>query len=311
MSRPLPILRVARSTTIALVIGLLAAIAADAEEPPSPIPWRSSGYEAAASEALASKRLLWIEFTGPWCLYCRRMERETFSRPEVAGALRDGFVPVKVHTDEREDLVVRFQIQSLPAVVVLDADQTHILLRHEGYLDTGSFLAAMQAVQPDPETAMNGIDPVALVRTGQPLAGRPELDLTYDGRRYLFHDAADRDAFLADPESYLPTGRGECPVGRVEGSKAVAGDPAFGVYYKGHLYLCASAEARKQFAASPDKYALADVAAGGLCPHCQELPSGKVPGHPQYSAVFRGLRYLFPDDEHRQAFRLSPDRYIR
>jgi YHS domain-containing protein/thioredoxin-related protein len=295
---------------IFLMAGTLLPNTAKAQEAESAIAWRPA-YEAAAQEALASKRLLWIEFTGPWCLYCRRMERETFSRPEVAAALRDGFVPVKVHSDEREDLIVRFQIQSLPAVVVLDADQTHILVRHEGYLDTASFIATMQSVQPPPELALKGFDPVALVRTGHLLAGSSEIALTYDGFRYQFQSSEAREAFLTDPEAFLPASRGECPVSRVDDKRPVAGDPAFGVYYKGHLYLCANAEARRRFAQSPEPYARADIAAGGLCPHCQDVASTPVRGLPQFSSVYRGDRYLFPDEQHRQAFRAAPDRYIR
>ena len=99
----------------------------------------------------------------------------------------------------------------------------------------------------------------------------------------------------------------------MDGAEPVAGDPRFGVYYQGHLYLCATEESRKRFAASPDRYAQADLASEGLCPHCQPaaLAGQAVRGVPQFSAIYRGLRYLFPDEQHRQAFRTEPERYLR
>ncbi len=41
---------------------------------PESISWRDD-YGNALEEARAANRLLWIQFTGPWCPNCTRMER--------------------------------------------------------------------------------------------------------------------------------------------------------------------------------------------------------------------------------------------
>ncbi len=37
----------------------------------------------AMEDARAANRLLWIQFTGPWCPNCTRMERDSFPHPAI------------------------------------------------------------------------------------------------------------------------------------------------------------------------------------------------------------------------------------
>ena len=59
--------------------------AALAAEPES-IAWRDDYDNLALEEARAANRLLWIQFTGPWCPNCTRMERDSFPDPVVVQA---------------------------------------------------------------------------------------------------------------------------------------------------------------------------------------------------------------------------------
>ncbi len=91
----------------------------------------------------------------------------------------------------------------------------------------------------------------------------------------------------------------------------MTGDPRYGVYYKGHLYLCSDTESRQKFVHEPGRYAEVDVADQGYCPHCRNLAGRMVRGKPQFSATHAGLRYLFPDAHHLEAFRASPEKFLR
>ncbi len=53
---------------------------------PTAIAWRDD-YATAMEDARAANRLLWIQFTGPWCPNCTRMERDSFSEPDHYRAL--------------------------------------------------------------------------------------------------------------------------------------------------------------------------------------------------------------------------------
>src|SRR4051812_34133236 len=74
---------------------------------PETIPWRSD-LRKAEVEARAQDRLIWVQFTGSWCPNCVRLERESFVHPRVVGHARNFFVPVKLQSEEHEDLVDRF-----------------------------------------------------------------------------------------------------------------------------------------------------------------------------------------------------------
>jgi YHS domain-containing protein/thiol-disulfide isomerase/thioredoxin len=298
-----------------LLVLSLVVITGAARAGTAPIPWRTR-FESAREEARARNRPLWLQFTGPWCLFCRRMERETFSRPEVIALSRDDFIPVQIRSDQREDLVEFYGVTGLPATVIVAADG-RVLARHEGYADPGAFLgflfAARPPVEPESEVeiALAGYDPVSLVRGNGLTAGRAALAVQHDGQEYRFADEADREAFLRDPERFQPCNRGRCVVNLVDRGVNVRGDARYGVYYRGRLYLCADEEARQRFAADPARYADADIADAGQCPHCRTLAGRLVEGLPQFSLIHQGRRYLFSDRFHLEAFRASPEKYLR
>lgn len=280
----------------------------------APIPWRPH-FESALAEARRQHRPLWVQFTGPWCLFCRRMDRETFSRPEVVALSRD-FVPVKVKSDDREDLLERFGVAGLPTTVIVGPDG-RLLGRHEGFADPEEFLTFLFRSRPSPElpdaatVALAGYDAVALVAGRGLEPGSPALSVRHDGQEFRFVNEADRAAFQRRPERYQPAIRGRCAVSLVDRGAAVEGDPRWGVYYRDRLYLCADETARRRFAADPDRYADADLADAGRCPHCVPRAGRLVPGLPQFSLIHQGRRYLFPDRVHLEAFRQAPDRYLR
>ena len=66
---------------------------------------------------------------------------------------------------------------------------------------------------------IRGYDPVAYFKEGRPVPGRPDLEVEYKGGKYLFTSTANRDAFKADPEKYLPQYGGYCAFGVAMGKK--------------------------------------------------------------------------------------------
>lgn len=307
----------------ALVLLILLTARHSLQAGPAPIPWRTN-FDSALREAKARERPLWIQFTGPWCIFCRKMDRETFVVPEIVALSRDDFIPVKIRGDEREDLVQYFGIGGLPATIILAPDGTTMLGRREGFADGAEFLGFLFASRRLPvdsdsrdegaeptEIALAGYDVVNLIAGRGLSAGEPDLSVRYDGQEFRFVDDADRARFLKEPEKFLPCNRGRCVVSLVDRGAYVPGDPRFGVYYRGRLYLCADAAARGRFAADPSRYADADLGDAGHCPHCRTLAGRLVRGLPQFSAIHQGRRYLFPDPVHLEAFRASPEKFLR
>ena len=129
--------------------------------------------------------------------------------------------------------------------------------------------------------------------------------IKHEGRTYRFASPETCNLFRAEPDRYIPANHGMCPVSQVEQSKALPGNPQWGILYNGHLFLFSSEENRRQFVKQPDRYAMVDVAEQGFCIHCIRETGLLVRGNPRHELARSGVRYWFPDARHRDAFLTS------
>jgi YHS domain-containing protein len=261
------------------------------------VAWRPD-LASAQAEAKGRNLPLWIQFTGPWCVNCRRMDRGTFSSPPVVAVARDRFVPVKLRSDEYEQLALNLGLSVLPSTVIVKPTGD-VIDKWEGFGEPGEFLVFLEETlarfdkEKDGrvELALASYCPVSLVEQHKLVPGRTTLTARRDGFEYRFADDAARRAFLASPEKYAPANRGESPVSHVEQGVFRPGDPKFGVLYRGHLYLCADGAERERFLRNPERYANVDLAVRQTCPHCWgERTNGQLavsPGRPAPSTATR------------------------
>ena len=182
---------------------------------------------------------MWIQFTGPWCPNCTRMERDSFPHPAVVQHARDSFIPVKLRSDVDEQLALSFNLSGLPATIILSPDR-EILASHQGYLGPDEFEAFLreslslsaekpgirerdavpnaaqgsperQALQPTNEEplALAGYCPVSLVRDRKLVLGQTKYTVSHAGWKYRFTSLDSSDCFRKEPNSYVPprTGR--------------------------------------------------------------------------------------------------------
>lgn len=91
--------------------------------------------------------------------------------------------------------------------------------------------------------AIRGYDAVAYFTEQKAVKGSAEFSADYKGSKFLFSDAAHRDAFAADPEKYAPQYRGYCAFGVSRGYKADTDPDSFTVV-DGKLYLNYNGEAK-------------------------------------------------------------------
>lgn len=310
---------------------------------PAPIDWIQD-YATALESARSRNQLLWIQFTGPWCPNCARMERDTFSDPAVREQAARAFVSVKLRADENQELALGFDLTGLPATVIL-APSREVLTVHQGYLAPAELNRLLQSARhrqpPSPEdaqslassgkprgaaaadpdanqraarpkleteVALSGYCPVSLVADKRLVQGQTEYTVTHEGRIYRLANRLMFNRFRGEPTRYVPANHGFCPVAQLERGARQAGDPRFGVLCQGRLYLCATAEDRRRFLDEPARYAAIDVAERGNCPHCLASQGREVPGDPRFDLTVDGRRYWFPDSSHREAFLASAGR---
>jgi YHS domain-containing protein len=84
--------------------------------------------------------------------------------------------------------------------------------------------------------AVSGYDPVAYFTVGRPTQGSDQFTATYQGVRYRFASAANRDAFVANPARYTPAYGGYCAWAVSQGYVA-RGNPQNWRIVDGRLYL--------------------------------------------------------------------------
>jgi|HubBroStandDraft_1064217.scaffolds.fasta_scaffold08968_4 thiol:disulfide interchange protein len=109
-------------------------------------------YREALDQARREGKMVFVTFTGYACTNCHWMKANMFTRPEIAGALKN-FVLVDLYTDGSDDASAqnqrleqsKFQTISIPYYAIMDADGNAIATFAKGLTrDTGEYLAFLQ-----------------------------------------------------------------------------------------------------------------------------------------------------------------------
>jgi len=108
----------------------------------------------------ADKKLVFIDFTGSdWCVWCKKMDEDTFAKPEFADYAKKKLVLVQLdfpnqtaQSDElkkaNQDLAAKFKVEGYPTLIALKPDGTAVW-RTDGYLEGGpkALIEKLDAVQ--------------------------------------------------------------------------------------------------------------------------------------------------------------------
>lgn len=106
------------------------------------------------------------------------------------------------------------------------------------------------AQQPAPVDALDGADPVVLLKEGKEVFGKSTLRSEYGRLAYLFSSAETKAEFDKAPEKYAVQLGGLC----ARMGRTVGGNPADYMVYNGKIYVFGSDACHKAFAAAPEKY---------------------------------------------------------
>jgi thiol:disulfide interchange protein len=138
--------------------------------------WMKDRYREALDRARREGKRVLVSFTGYACTNCHWMKANMFTRPEIAGAMKD-FVLVELYTDGtdatsklNQDLeLAKFQTVAIPFYAVLDPDEK-VLASFPGLTkDPQEFLAFLRTGSAPVAAAAAAVPP--------PPAGAPATDL--------------------------------------------------------------------------------------------------------------------------------------
>src|SRR5262245_29635882 len=98
----------------AAVLPLMAAPALAADQ----VPW-AADFQAACGMAAEQHRLVLLHFYNDNCGPCVRVDQNVFSRTEVAEAVGQNYIAVKVHAGKNPQLAARYRVQQWPTDVIV------------------------------------------------------------------------------------------------------------------------------------------------------------------------------------------------
>ena len=132
----------------------------------SALVWMKNQYREALERARREGKLVFVNFTGYACTNCHWMKANMFTRPEIAGALKN-FVLVELYTDGTDEASLanqeleqgKFQTIAIPYYAILDADGNAIATYPGATRDAGAYLAFLQkSAPPGPATVASPVE---------------------------------------------------------------------------------------------------------------------------------------------------------
>ena len=112
------------------------------------IAWQPS-TAAIYAQAKQQNKLVFLDLTAEWCLFCKKMDETTYRDAEVVAYINEHFLPVRVSDEGEGELIEHYRRHARPGTVMLNADGAEILHKR-GYLNPQLMLWMMMAVVQDP-----------------------------------------------------------------------------------------------------------------------------------------------------------------
>jgi thioredoxin-related protein len=111
-----------------------------AESPPE-IEWYS--YAQGLEQARQTGKHLLVNFSADWCIYCKKMKKETYTDPDVIAYINEHFVPVMVDTQKEKQIANQYYVRGLPTIWFLTSEGAKIS-NLPGFVDAPMFLQVLK-----------------------------------------------------------------------------------------------------------------------------------------------------------------------
>ena len=264
--------------------------------------WRSD-FKAALQEAEAKKLPILIHFYADWCGPCKRMDKEVFSSSAIQETLGRRYVAVKVNSDQRQDLVKRYGIETLPSDLIIDSLNGRIISLTSGYQDQSKYLNLVGLCESKFHKA-HANDLVVTKSVPTDNSATPAVGVKPDKSA----DGSKLDEIELGDAVPMVGLEGYSPVALTKGRQWNRGSPAHSWDYKDLTYYFSTREEMIEFRNNPEAYAPKLL---GCDPVILWESDRAVAGDIRYGAFFDDELYLFKTEERRRQFKANPEKYIR
>lgn len=105
----------------------------------APDGWIWNDPDGALARARQEGKPVLVDFWAGWCVWCKKMDEQTYTDPRVKAAMR-GYVLLKIDVDKMPAFQKQFRADGLPTTVVLDPSGKEVR-RVVGYQAPDEFLS--------------------------------------------------------------------------------------------------------------------------------------------------------------------------
>lgn len=113
------------------------------------INWQPSYNEALAVSKNENKPIMVI-FTADWCVFCKKLENQTFTNAQIIREINKNFVAVKINKDQEAEIVKDFNVGGIPDMYFLTPFSTEtelqIIARQLGFIEAKNLLPGLQQI---------------------------------------------------------------------------------------------------------------------------------------------------------------------
>ena len=100
-------------------------------------------FEQGSEYALKNDLPVMIYFSTKWCGWCRKLERDVYTVPEVV-EMSKKFVNIRIDGDQSKELTMRYKVRGYPTIIFTDSDSEEVA-RIPGFAPAAPFLERMKA----------------------------------------------------------------------------------------------------------------------------------------------------------------------
>jgi thiol:disulfide interchange protein len=149
------------SATLSLSMFVSTSVPADCEEAAQrgegskatseALDWKKD-FDSALVEAKEQKKFVMVDVYTDWCVYCKKLDSEVYTNPEVAKYLAEKFVVVKANAEDKaqgEAFCTKFDaFGAYPTILFFDSKNAKEkpVARIAGYLAPTEFDAALHSI---------------------------------------------------------------------------------------------------------------------------------------------------------------------
>ena len=113
------------------------------------INWQRSYSDALAVSKSENKPIM-VVFTADWCVFCKKLENQTFTDPKIINIINNNFIAVKIDKDKETKIANDFNVAGIPDMYFLTPfsmeNGVKTIARQLGFIKVEDLLPGLQKI---------------------------------------------------------------------------------------------------------------------------------------------------------------------